>query len=308
MLQNSPENTSGIPEQRSENTAPTEEHQHIQLPNRRSFMRQVLGHSAVAAEVAYMATPLVYLLNASTGAQETDSVTENRSEASSYQYTDTLHTAPDAVAFRNIGVIHTEEQYAQDKEHLLSAISEADVVLVERGGYFERLAMEARRQGKVSRCIDYYNLYKLERSLERSPFLAAAAGGWLGVDYAISKFSESNEITPKLRRAFARVLGYMHANTAFPSPQFVAHWNLSPESYPAGDLSFFADGRTVKMLEHIERIASENADKKLLVITGSIHAAGFDYYLQNSATRKLFEVKKALYNILYEDYHHSAGG
>jgi hypothetical protein len=297
-----PEHNSPTPSESASaaETAPTGDQEQslekAKLPNRRGFLGTILKHTLVAAETAYMITPLAYIHSKMDQREEERVVPE----VDGYPFTDSAHSLLSST-FRNIGVLHTDAHYARDKEFLSSAIREADIILVESGPYFDRLREEASSLGKETVGIDYYNRYKMWRSLNNSPWIAAAAGGWLGLDYAINYFSENTDLTPKIRQGVARLVGYVSANAAVPSPQTTANFEFAPDRYPVEDMSFMIDARTVKMLHHIQQVASANEGKKILAITGDMHAKGIDIYLEQPA---LFKAKNWFYDLVYDDYYH----
>lgn len=56
------------------------------------------------------------------------------------------------------------------------------------------------------------------------------------------------------------------------------------------------NGLFLTMLANIQKIARDNPHKRILSITGDVHACGMDFYLKHP---RWFAVKKVLYQKLY---------
>jgi hypothetical protein len=219
-------------------------------------------------------------------------------------FTDMSHNFGNSASLRNVGVHHTGVHLAHGFSELKARISTADIVALEseiapdsfehirgRDKFFSRLREEALNQHKILYDIDVKKPWRIDQMEKTSARAAGIAAVGLALTGLQPKFREN---TVSLRR-FLRTIGWIGVLTVYP-PVHQVYWG---NSYPATDVSFSADGRTVLMLSHLLALAKEYPGKRLLVISGNGHAIGVEFYLRHPV---IFRTKRALYGLVYERF------
>ncbi|MBP9779029.1 hypothetical protein KBD33_00230 [Candidatus Gracilibacteria bacterium] len=191
----------------------------------------------------------------------------------------------------NIGIVHTHFRMKLHWDELKKEIDNADIVLLESGfdDFFGDVFNDAMK--KKSIIIDpsnsILNLY-----------------GFVGLTYIT--FSAIQGIaTDSLRSKIKLFLGTLIGGELLPllTPLSLIKFDLGYGL--EDDHSFIIDGRTIFMHSAILKIKKENPDKKILVITGDIHARMFEYYFNNS---EIAEEKRLLYEKIYFGHIHIGQG
>lgn len=216
-----------------------------------------------------------------------------------YSLTDVEHRLGNGAVWRNLGVRHTPEDLILHAAHLKAAIKGADIVLVEAPSvhspttsYFGRLADWAACQWKKVVSID-------DNLREPKVTLLLALQSILGLSSIISahqRVFEYDKAQDGLlgRFSWGRASGWLNLLFAFPSIPFFL--KKKEDDYPKLDVSYVADGRTVKMYKHILEIAAKNPGQKILVLTGDFHAIGFEHYAEHPRS---FSIRSKLYDWTY---------
>lgn len=218
-----------------------------------------------------------------------------------YDLTDAGHPLQNGKgSYRNLGIYHTQEALERDQKHIAAAIDEADIVLLEGGqdsdevNYFSQLRDYAKKKGKTIYDIDD----KRMGLIEVQQGLAIGIPGAIGVAGAVDDLKWADkpdmQITRKgSRRNFLRGIAAVGAAAYIPTHVPTG----DAKQYPAYDITYIADGRTVKMLTSVHEIAALNPDKKIVSITGNMHALGIEHYLAHDDQ---YQAKKAVYDVTYE--------
>jgi hypothetical protein len=305
--QNNDPEPKGDSQQDKENAPNGEELSGEELPNRRRFFKRLLGATATGAEAAFILSPL-YIGDERSMARYAEDIAKFK-RGGPYPCQDETVVLPGGQEIRNLGVLHSEEHFAYSRDHIEKAIREADVVLLEgpvagigfRRSYFSERAEYALAHGKEVYDIDTFDRVKLMTGWNEWRKFAAVFGGvGLGLE-ATRQAGEDWNKAGMLRRTAMRILGYFGALTAFPSSTSTVSEAIAPKSYPAADVGFVTDARTVFMIDNAIEIAKAHPGAKILVMSGDLHAKGFSYYLSNSSTRALLDAKRALHRQLYGD-------
>ena len=229
--------------------------------------------------------------------------TESLSPNNALGMTDTVHPRTKALAeYRNLGVTHSGGPiWEAQKDLILSAIQEADIVLLEHGdpGWFSQLKRYAQYQGKDVRYIEGGGGMGIAT-------VANALALWCVVDMLQLnplKQSDRGAWTKELAKAWLyQQFGLWPVSAEVES---VARRKLSNDAYSGRfSFDFKKDARTIWMMIEIQKIRRDpdNTDKKILSISGDIHAQGFELYDDNKAELLL---KRILYNTAF-CLHHAA--
>ncbi len=222
----------------------------------------------------------------------------------------TVHLRSKNENFLNIGVSHDSDLLPVhlEKTFLGQAIQEADIVLLEhpRGDYFGLLKTYAEKLGKQVVNIDTDSSIRQGMSIIASLWAGFRAVQQLDIDFVGIGLSEEEKydlrkewITYLLKTFGISELGI------FPPTllgSILKNRAEDPDNqrgtYDAKhDISFTGDGRTVFMVLDTLKVMKENPNKKIVVVTGDVHATGINYYL-NEAEGQL-KLKEIIYNMVY---------
>ncbi len=182
----------------------------------------------------------------------------------------------------NIWIVHTHFRMKLHWDELKKEIDNADIVLLESwfDDFFWDVFNDAMK--KKSIIIDPSNSILNLYGFVWLTYITFSAIQWIATD--------------SLRSKIKLFLGTLIGGELLPL--------LTPLSLIKFDLwygleddhSFIIDWRTIFMHSAILKIKKENPDKKILVITGDIHARMFEYYFNNS---EIAEEKRLLYEKIY---------
>lgn len=302
------------PDQNPDKIEPAEQiDEEAALPNRRQFFRRFFKGAAMGVESAFILSPFYADQYVDDSALQRR-IVDFRNGRGPYPYQDVELTLSNGTTVRNLGVAHVEEEFRFSGDHIEQAIRDTDVVFLEgpivsydAPGYFRSRAEYALDQGKIVYDIDAYKFIQLSIDIQSgAKNLFAFTGGLaLGVE-AAGTMADVIKDGGLLRRTFFRGIGYYGALTMLPSSSYAVSQVVHPDGYPAPDVSFVVDARTILMLDHMTHIAEKHPGKKLLVISGDMHARGYNYYRSSAAAHTLYESKKAIYEGIYGDYNHRA--
>ncbi len=278
------------------------------------LLKSRLKETAHSAEAAVLAVPLgvnVMLNQLARQTPEERLATEKKMMRANDKHirTSLFSTFPNQSRLHNVGVTHAGAflEPAALKE-MAAIVKAADIILMEtelvmnsdrhiliKDSYFGTWREMALKAGKELYDIDVKQPKAIERLNFAAPLTAAICLGLLNAHKLLKRLPEMNLSL----RKFIRTLGWSAAAISpFASPQFMATV-ASSRSYPVTDLSYVIDARTVFMYKHIKEISSKNPGKKLLVVSGDLHARGFEYYREHP---KVFQTKLALYEATYEPH------
>lgn len=192
---------------------------------------------------------------------------------------DSMHSFPRGKRMRNLGVLHSNSQFAKHERHFRAAIDQCDVLLTEdhTGNFFEQLADYALSRKKKVIDIDVYSsvLQQLSESGMCMGALALA-GEQAYAEWKRHKSGDAVLGTLHTRRNMLRVLFSAGAAAT------VFHgFDNSLESGNARSQSFFTRGRTAAMFDESQKIMRASDDKNYLLMTGDGHAKIIEDYCVN---------------------------
>lgn len=179
-----------------------------------------------------------------------------------------------------LGVKHSAEEFEKTGKHILSAIKEADVVLLENGeGYFDILMHAAKEAGKNAYIIDHPNLILLLLTIAlplvciKEAMIALIRGKPWKIKTTIA--------------AFAWILG-------FPGP--MVYGTILQQSWLEKiSIGYIEDGRTGLM---IQRAHERCLERKCVVIMGQAHARAWSNNPHRYATNSPHMIFYRMYNAL----------
>ena len=200
-----------------------------------------------------------------------------------FPYTDTMYPSTN---MRVVGLAHHRKEFMEHGRHLLDAIDESDIVLLEEGRrFFGTLAEYAKSKNKEVYYIDY----------RRSLMIFIATFATLLVLGLISKKrNEQNSLVNPIE--IARKLLAFPINRGSYASLFADVFRIGLGTPTHKMKSFIVDGRTVGMLRNALEIAQKDPTKKACALIGDTHAKGFLAYADHP---DLYALKRAFYNICY---------
>lgn len=228
--------------------------------------------------------------------------TNNKNIALQKKFIIHSHISTEYGVFENIGVEHTPEEFLKDQSAIRQAIMKNDIIMLEiskKNGYFDIIAQYAKSQNKKVYCIDpdpvHIPLFQWIASIGSAlgfillpmseSYVEAILTGGTGI--FLAKYSI---IDPSLLYTFKTFI-----------INKIIHETMNYEQIAKKDRSFTIDGRTIIMMDYIQKVLSQHPDKKYVSITGAWHAEGFEYYKNKTDERKQklnFYMKK--YNFLIQ--------
>jgi hypothetical protein len=302
------------------------------LPNRRAFLsRLALDAITVAGTASLLGSPLIDLQEESGEILSEDYTHESKH----YPFTNQSIEFDDGLGFTNLGVEHTGSRFIHDREFILDAIKDHDVILLEGcagQGYFDFMSAMAHHEDK--RVIRLESDISLASGLgfSFSPIVRLFTGISNVAHFArrtwraISEVSDTIADTipaeadvqkpsseaikplasrsrpleePTVRRAaFTWIADYATRIFTGSAPDTGKAW--AENRYASSDWSHLIDGRTVLMLGEVHKYLKDNPDESALVITGDMHALGFAHYLKSDENYADYKHKLARYEEIYK--------
>lgn len=199
-------------------------------------------------------------------------------------------------SYLNIGLQHDAHGWQQVKKEVYEAIKEkrTDIVALEYSSrFFKHLGEYAKRQGKE---VQY-----LEGNSGGRVGLLATVGG-LALALAMYRL---NLFDPRERSQWLKEYGlsWFVTQLGITPPSLMLSVYLNQNSadhryYARHDVSYTGDARTVFMKLALDKIRAENPGKRVVTITGDIHAKGIEMYSRDSHAFEL-AVKGLIYNLVY---------
>lgn len=252
-----------------------------------------------------------------------------------YSLNDTICTFPDGLTFRNLGVAHEASAFLKERDHILEAITQADVVLLEGcpgQEYFDFVTAIALDKGKrvvhlesgISRLVgdgnmvaDYgrlivvatnilHYLERYEKRAHKRPVAGVESDG----EENVTRREDRDKLSPEARRIATYIQRTVRAVLTWSMVLLNRTLGMSAvhespfdkdgrRQYPAFDRSYLIDGRTVIMLDDVHAELRSYRNKRVLAVSGNFHAEGFTHYLSNPQSHADFERKVPMYRKKY---------
>lgn len=199
-----------------------------------------------------------------------------------------------------LGLFHTSRNYERARAILEPKIARADIVLHERGEWFDTtIGDPARSRGQKVGVIEG----SFTQGKGALVFIASTAYLVMkGYEQLLSGFhyatrailGKSRDTVPRrtvlsntAKMGGALIVGLPVASIA---ADISGH-----DSLRAFDISPLADGRTVKMLDNAFLCAEKHPGTRIAVVIGNGHASGMRFYMESPTNRKIFEAKRTVY-------------
>ncbi|MFA5820782.1 MAG: hypothetical protein WC873_01605 [Candidatus Gracilibacteria bacterium] len=254
-------------------------------PNRRSFLRSIFTTIPAAA---ILSVPVIgsavlgtsALADHHAPAADPDSLNDEKETSSN---SDAVYSREydfeNGSSLHNMGIRHSKEGFLAAKDGIDEAIQTSDMILLERRSTswlnIERYIME--KFGKEVSFIEEDVSQIPETSMKIWTMIAGA----LGI-YNIAKHRDLAELQSAKRWTRRELFG-LFATTQSVFPLTLLQSMAEPDNYPETDISYVVDDRTLKMTKRLLDVANLNPGKRLLSITGRIHAKGIEQYINDPA-------------------------
>jgi len=221
--------------------------------------------------------------------------TETKTNSLDYNFTNSERSSVNGNTLRNLGVQHSKKSFEKNARYILEALNAADVVLLEHtsGDYFNDIARYAKDKVKSVYNID-------DDSYRRQKIGVFASYG-----SAIGAFVAGQT---KDKLAEKEVLKYVYGSLLAVSqigilpPSLIVSIFARKKNIPGVlhsthlDFSYTGDARTIFMYDNVQRVLKIKKDKKILIITGDVHAESLEYYFDHPVQAQR---KHTLYKVLY---------
>ncbi len=248
--------------------------------------RAAIG-TTTTKEVANADDPYTSIISFATYRQR-DRIYDQRDLRAVYEHTLENYTVPDNVSLWNFGIYHTPRDFLQNRDLYVELIEEADTVLLEYGRYFANIAQYAHGEGKS---VYYVDAAYADRFFTRTTLNTMIATKWLNDAYKHNARWKAIMSVPFAQDSILPIVTDILTGALADRMKELSHSTAHRDMLMAC-VSFFADVRTVLMLQNTLRIAKAQPGKNLLLITGDMHAAAIDAYLRHPT---ILALKKALY-------------
>ena len=295
-------------------------------PSRRAFLETVIGDSLTACGTVHIGRSLL----ADAPRLQKAPPTSEEPKVRTYPNTNEMTTLPSGESFHNLGVCHTGKRFEIDRGTIVNAIRHSDVVMLEGFAgqdYFDFLAAFAHEFKKVVVRLEsgksLLHSVGMQSVLFTAGYMTTSNALYLSdrvrkgcrqqrssapsVDPAstsekrdVQRPAETARNSSLPRAATTALVGL---NQHIFSPGLSAREFIEGHSeYPVSDTSYTLDGRTVIMLKEVEKWLRANPNRKLLVITGDLHAAGFSFYTSSPERFDLFNQRARVYETIYRSW------
>ena len=211
----------------------------------------------------------------------------------SYPFTDCrsdLHGA----SVHNLGVRHTAEDLRLYGAHIACAIRECDILLLEGSPlrkFFDRLAEYGKAKGKDVQFVESELRLQTAELYSHAAFLVAQIGGIVNFEYALD--SQAGVSTTK--RAAALGFTGLGVFADVPSIPVIASHMTGLTEFLHYDPAPITAGRSVLMLEALYKAVQENSGKKILLVTGDLHAQYIQRLIEKGPDSQEYLMKLASY-------------
>lgn len=297
--------------------------------SRRSFLGRLLGDSVTTLGTAYLGETVLGLAPR----YQEKRIADDHPAEREYPNTNTVTSFPSGRSFHNLGVCHTGRRFELDRDVIIDAIRQSDVVMVEGFAgqdYFDFLAAFAHEFEKVVIRLESQKSqvhdFGVQAALPLAAYMTASNAFYLA-DKARSICTKDNSQASRLdareddakpnredprssrepesyssiRRA-ALTAGVALNRHVFGLGPHVRQFVEGQSEYPIQDTSYTMDGRTVLMLKDVQSWLERCPNLKLLVITGDLHAVGFSYYTSSPERFELFSNRARAYEAVYRSW------
>lgn len=181
---------------------------------------------------------------------------ENSRPSQDYPFLDKIHEE-----IRVIGVEHSLEAFQKNGKHVLAAIKESDIVLLENGpNYFTPLKEVAQKTGKKAVIIDNPSLFLV--------FLTICIPTMLQINATVKLLRGKNWKTMTILAICAWMFG-------FPGPYFYSGILQKPWLETLS-LSYIEDGRTGLMIHRAREQCPPTKNQRCVLILGEAHARAWN--------------------------------
>ena len=217
---------------------------------------------------------------------------------------------PNGATIDVIGLNHTEEHYALCKDTLTQRVTPANIVLFERGDFFQknfRFPAEARGQITAPAEGIFTNLKGVA-----SMSLALWEGALKAFDqvkpgiYFLAtalRRDNSRRLEPEhavkrrhVLKDLLKMCTYLYVGVG--GGQRLADYTQNQHLILA-DISPLSDARSMKMWANALTWADKNPRARIAVVVGDAHARAIRFYTSTSGGRIAFAIKNPIYNVAY---------
>jgi hypothetical protein len=212
-----------------------------------------------------------------------------------YPYTDQLIKVADA-SVRNLGVEHTGNKLREHGAFLASAIRECDILLLEGTPlrvYFNKLAAYGRSTAKEVRHVESEQRLGLSELYAHASYLGALVGSMVNIDLA-----KRGDDASLVKRSLAIGATGMTTCSGLPSIPVLASEITGNVELLHLDPAPITAGRSCLMLEALYKSAHENPGKKILLVTGDLHARFIERLLHKGEDSWEYRMKLAAYKAI----------
>ncbi len=254
---------------------------------------------AVANILVTIGTTIDFL---SSKSDQPKAVTEQEKQSSSsaskeveYPYMDKTIKTQQAFV-RNLGVEHSAASLKQNRALFISAIKDCDILLCEGAPidfFFIRLSDYAKSKDKQVEFLETETLLDNSMRYVQAALLASTYGGIRNM-----KLASSEEKISVSRRSAIMGFTFLAGMSGLPSLPVKASDLAQNSDYLHYDPAPVTAGRSILMLAELYKVCHANPGKKILLVTGDIHAKYIQNLLEKGEDSLEYRAKLAAYNLL----------